>query len=64
MMLHPTSRGIDSRSDITPCAVVKRLFLTPEQAHIGVLVEVGGYLGKEGKSMRLYQVNIKRDELL
>jgi hypothetical protein len=58
MMLRPTTSGIDPGPDITPCAIVKRLLLTPEQARIGVLVKVGGDLG-EDKSMRLQEENEK-----
>ena len=53
MMLRPTSSGIDPRPDITPCTVVERLLLTPEQARIGVFVKMRGDLGEEDKSTRL-----------
>lgn len=41
------ARGLEARRDVRPCAVVERLFLAPEKVCVGVLVEVGRYLGRK-----------------
>lgn len=40
MMLGLAGGGVDARADIAPRAIVERLLLAPEQAGVGVLVEM------------------------
>jgi hypothetical protein len=45
VVLRLARRGVDARADVAPGAVVQRLLLAPEQAGVGILVEVGCNLG-------------------